>query len=250
MVHITDSMRKSFLANGFVVVPDVVTGEHLRRGIELFDDELRENPVPESYIGSHSFNPPCGRRGDAFIEFYRAVGIKSLVDQLLGPEFFSLFPPPPQLITTVPHTLDVPAHYPHIDGLDPNREAKPVPFSIQVGIWLTDFRGTGMGNLVVWPGSHLILGDHLAVHGVRAVYNYPAGSAPYPRDVPLGEPVEVRGAAGSVVFSHYLLAHTSGRAIPATPETAWRKTMYYRVVTESLEKDPDIVLKNPLHEFT
>ena len=78
------------------------------------------------------------------------------------------------------------------------------------GLWLTDQTELNRGNLWIWPGTHLRFGEYLAEHGADALTRLDEmNPGPYPK-VDLGDPIQASGAAGSVLFAHYLLAHNIG----------------------------------------
>ena len=73
---------------------------------------------------------------------------------------------------------------PHIDGIStPDNGVPPgtlYHFTALGGVFLSDVTEPDRGNLTVWPGSHLLLADHLRREGPRAVvdrYPDPAAAA-------------------------------------------------------------------------
>ena len=72
------------------------------------------------------------------------------------------------------------------------------------------------------------------------------GPGPYP-PIPLGEPVQATGPAGSVLFAHYLLAHNIGGHDGAT--APMRETIYYRLRAEGHRQRWREAVTSPLLEF-
>jgi hypothetical protein len=67
---------------------------------------------------------------------------------------------------------------------------------------------------------------------------------PYPK-VDLGRPVQVTGAAGSVLLAHYLLAHNIGDHVGDER----RETIYYRLHVPGHRQRWRDVVTNPLLEL-
>lgn len=90
----------------------------------------------------------------------------------------------------------------HIDGMDRDRFA---PFSLLCGVMLSDTLEADMGQLIVYPRTHLMLAERIRREGAAWV----SQAAPRPS---LGdiEPVQLRARAGSIVLAHPLLAHRIG----------------------------------------
>jgi hypothetical protein len=100
----------------------------------------------------------------------------------------------------------------------------------------------------VWPGTHLRFGAWLAEQGADALPRVAERYAgPYP-PVEIGDPVQVTGPAGSVLFAHYLLAHNIGNHDgPAGGEP--RQTVYYRLHAPGHRERWRHAVTDPLLEF-
>ena len=113
---------------------------------------------------------------------------------------------------------------PHLDGLaPPEPDGRPGTFTLLAGILLTDQAAEEMGNLWVWPGSHLGAAAYFREHGPEALL----ASAPYPQ-VDLSEPHQVVGHAGDLLLAHYLLGHNIGGNVSAVT----REVVYFRLRRE------------------
>lgn len=94
----------------------------------------------------------------------------------------------------------------HTDGL---RQGKKHPFTLLIGVALSDTAEQDQGNLCVWPGSHYF---------AQASSRWPDGRFLRARgwertDGPLpdiGEPLQLRLRAGDVMLAHSELAHCGG----------------------------------------
>jgi hypothetical protein len=111
----------------------------------------------------------------------------------------------------------------HVDGVDAARREPPAranlaPFSLLVGVALSDTPHAAAGQFTVFPGSHLQLAALVAEKGEGALLSgeRPALNA---------APVELRLAAGDAVFAHPLLAHRVGVNFSA----AIRAAVFFRL---------------------
>jgi hypothetical protein len=242
-------MRAAFCREGFIVIPGVLTGEQLTSGRRTVAALLEDQPAPDGHTGIHFLWPQFGPDGHPLLDFYRQARIADLANQMLRPGLTVQDPEFAQVATTIPPWPHRPGG-PHVDGLAPGDDnGRPGTFSMLTGIWLTDHSLPDHGNLWIWPGTHLGFGQYLAEHGAdtltRPAELGPGG--PYPR-IPLGEPVQATGPAGSVLFAHYLLAHNiGGHAGPATAPS--RETIYYRLHAEGHRQRWREAVTSPLLEF-
>eukprot|EP00747_Dinoflagellata_sp_TGD_P210403 gnl/TRDRNA2_/TRDRNA2_83677_c0_seq1.p1 gnl/TRDRNA2_/TRDRNA2_83677_c0~~gnl/TRDRNA2_/TRDRNA2_83677_c0_seq1.p1 ORF type:complete len:489 (+),score=96.01 gnl/TRDRNA2_/TRDRNA2_83677_c0_seq1:55-1521(+) len=94
----------------------------------------------------------------------------------------------------------------HTDGL---RQGKKHPFTLLVGIALSDMMDENAGNLCVWPGSHHFTHKHMRwpdgkIHRERG---WDSCDGPLPD---LGPPQQLKLRAGDVLLAHSGLAHCGG----------------------------------------
>ncbi|CAE8671561.1 unnamed protein product [Polarella glacialis] len=84
------------------------------------------------------------------------------------------------------------------------------PFSLLVGVALSDMLREGQGNLCVWPGSHYFTNRHSRWPDGkirRAGGGWSPGDGPLPD---LGQASQLRLKAGDVVLLHCESAHCGG----------------------------------------
>lgn len=245
---LTDAQRAQFRTRGYIVIPGVLDDAAIARGRALADELLAADPIPEGEAGSHARWPRFGPEGHRLLEFYRDAGIGQLAAQLLREDLELREPDFAQYAVTVPPWPHRPGA-PHLDGLTPPAEnGIPGTFSLLAGLWLTDQTREHTGNLWLWPATHLAAGRYLAEHGPELLARPDElAPGPYP-DVPLGQPAQATGPAGSVLFAHYLLAHNiGGHDGPA--DAPWRRTLYYRLSTAGHRERWRTCVTEPLHEF-
>lgn len=242
---ITDAVRAEFCRQGFVVIPDVLNADQIARGRAIVADALRRDPPPSDHKGPYGLWLDLDA-GQPLLEFFRQAGIAELAGQLLRPGLAIAEPVQAQVATTIPHWRHRPGG-PHVDGLTPPEpDGRPGTFSLLAGVWLTDHRQRDRGNLWIWPGTHLRLGQHLAERGADALLRIEEmNPGPYP-DIPLGEPIQATGTVGSVLFAHYLLAHNIG----GHEGDARRETLYYRLLADGHRERWRDVVTDPLLEFS
>jgi Phytanoyl-CoA dioxygenase (PhyH) len=245
---ITDEMRAEFAEQGSVVVPDVLTGEQLAQARETVAALLDVAPAPAGHVGHYFLWPRFGPRGHPLLDLYRRTGLAELAGQLLRAGLPVKDPEFAQVATTFPPWPHRPGG-PHVDGLTPGEpDGRPGTFSMLAGLWLTDQSMADRGNLWIWPGTHLRFGQYLADRGAAALSRIEdMAPGPYPR-IELGEPVQVTGPAGSVLFAHYLLAHNIGNHDGAAGDPK-RETVYYRLCAHGHRQHWQEAVTSPLLEF-
>ena len=230
MIEITDGDRMTFRERGYVVLPGVLGGRELAAGRRTAEAMLAGQPPAEDHRGPYFLWPRFGGGACAhgLLRLYRQACLGDLAAAILRPDLPPDEPDFAQLATTIPPWPHRPGG-PHVDGISPPAaDGQPGTFSLLAGLWLTDHDSPDQGNLWVWPGTHRRFGQWLAEHGAGALGRTDLmNPGPYP-PVELGDPVQLTGPAGSVLFAHYLLAHNiGGHAGPAGAPP--REVIYYRL---------------------
>ena len=254
-VTVTDSDRRFFRKQGYVVIPGVLTDTKIARGLALVDDQLTADPPPQGHVGQlarwprfDSTDPADSSRTYPLLDFYRETGVADLAAGLLREDLPLAEPDFAQVAVTIPTWRHRPGG-PHLDGLNPLApQTAPHSFSLLAGLWLSDQSAPDNGNLYVWPGTHLRAGAYFAEHGAEAITRVDElEPGPYPH-VELGTPTQATGPAGSVLFAHYLLAHNiGGHSGPS--DAPWRQTLYYRLSAVGHRERWRTIVTEPLHEF-
>jgi hypothetical protein len=248
VTQISDQQQTVFRNQGYLVVPGVLDTGQIAVGREIVAALLERDPVPAGHVGFHFLWPRLGPDGHPLLDFYRSAGISKLAGQLLRPDLAVDDPEFGQVALTIPPFRHRPGG-PHVDGVTPTKaDGWPGTFSLLAGAWLTDHCESDRGNLWIWPGTHLRLGQYLAERGAEALIRVDEmNPGPYP-DVELGSPLQVTGPAGSVLFAHYLLGHNIGGHFgPAGSQR--RETIYYRLhATGHVDRWRQVVT-DPLLEF-
>jgi len=228
VTRITGAIRRGFSSEGYAVIPAVLDAGQLSSARAMVAPLLAAEPPEPGHAGPYFLWPRFGPAGHRLLDLYRSAGIAALAAELLRDGLAPDEPGFAQLAVTYPPYPQRPGG-PHVDGITPGEpDGRPGTFSLLAGIWLTGQDEPGQGNLWVWPGTHLRSGAWLAENGADALAGVADRYAgPYP-PVELGDPVQITGAAGSVLFAHYLLAHNIGNHDgPASGGP--RQTVYYRL---------------------
>lgn len=250
MTAITRTDIEAFRTHGFVVIPAVLDDRQLARGRRTAAAMLTAEPPRPGHAGPYflwpRFRPgqECGH-DHGLLRFYRDCGVAEMAAALLRPDLPPDEPHFAQLASTIPPWPHRPGG-PHVDGISPPEpDGRPGTFSLLAGAWLTDHSEPNLGNLWVWPGTHRRFGAYLAEHGADALGRLHPD--PYP-PIDLGDPVQLTGPAGSVVFAHYLLAHNIGGHDGPTGAPP-RQVVYYRLHAGGHRERWRHAVTDPLWEF-
>jgi hypothetical protein len=209
---------RAFAERGFVVVPQVVPQELLATASRTIDELLGREPPPRDVRGAHFY-------------FLEAATVPALLALLTGSPAFALAESLTGTGTLeLPWQVQVALNYPvfdhrpgghHLDGASPPEpDGRPGTFTLLAGVLLSDQPRDDMGNLWVWPGTHLSHQAFFREHGPDALM----ACGGYP-PIPLPTPEQVRGRAGDLLLAHYLLGHNIGGN---TSDTV-RRAVYFRV---------------------
>lgn len=213
--------KRDFAGDGYLVVPRVVPRSLVEAARREVARRVESEPPPAGHHGPHSYFLAAAP-DDALSALLFESPALSVAESLIAPGKFDA-PDQVQLSLNVPPLDHLPGG-PHMDGLaPPETDGRPGTFTLLAGILLTDQVAEQMGNLWVWPGSHLSAAAYLREHGPDALLS----SIPYPR-VELAEPRQLVGRAGDVVLAHYLLGHNIGGNTSAVT----REVVYFRLRRE------------------
>jgi hypothetical protein len=222
---LTIEQLRSFADDGFLVVPGLVDPDRVQAANAVIDDLIAADTASGVHSNGRSH---WNQTAPALVRPFLDPPVWTVAKQLTGAELgpyvsgvhdvqVAVTPPP------YPHRPGAG----HLDGFKAGEE-RPRSFTLLVGVILSDQTGDDMGNLHAWPGSHREAADYARRHGVDAFVSAVMGNeAMPPVDFSAGS-VQVHGAAGDVVFAHYLLAHNSG----GNTSDVVRRTLYMRLRRE------------------
>ena len=199
-----DSLRE----RGYVVLPGLVPRARHEAALRAINASIGRglNPKDVPRMRARSFCPEL-QKADVILDLFRETALSRTAASLVGTEGL-------ERVTTAQIALSFPsdrdaaaAPYPHLDGMYTPDNGVPagsvLSFTMLAGIVLSDVETPDAGNLVVWPGSHLVLERYFRAQGPKSLL------AGMPK-VDLGRPEPVRARAGDVILCHYQLAHAAG----------------------------------------
>jgi hypothetical protein len=232
----------SFAEHGYVVLAGRIEIDLLEKLSAAVDACLGITGFSADKPGVFSANLTQEQAPDVFDALHRSAMWSELVE-LVAPASLEHFDGVTQIAVNVPPNDREPVE-PHVDhharGAD-----KPDSFTILVAILLTDQATPGEGNVVVWPGTHLLHAEYLAAYGPAALLEGAGRLKQAAPAVQLPRPASVCGRRGDVLLMHPLLGHESG----ANYGNTVRKAVYFRLRRGDHEGRWEECVTKPLLEY-
>jgi phytanoyl-CoA dioxygenase PhyH len=221
MFQLTDSQTQSLHDQGYVVIPKVIPKPMIDAALKAINHSIGSGMDPERIdeFYKKSFCPELCER-DVITDLINRTSARQVIESALG-QGKVLWPTTGQLALRFPTMRSAQRPRPHIDGMYGPRDNQPgtlTNFTAVVGVQLSDLPATGMGNIAIWPGTHLRCAQYFREHGETSLYQ---GMPP----IELAEPIQLTCNAGDIVLMHYLLLH--GITTNHSPHV--RYTAYYRI---------------------
>ena len=226
---------------GYVVVPNVVSDELIGAALTEIDGLVTANPPPPEHRGYHFYW--CDNVGapNPLLACLMDSPALSLVESAIAPKKIET-PHQIQVSLNIPPWKHRPGG-PHLDGLTPpEADGRPGTFTLLAGVFLSDQTAEKMGNLWVWPGTHLSNSSYLRKQGGDALLTL--GQNPYP-PTELPVPKQIVGRSGDLLLAHYLLGHNMGGNLASEV----RKVVYFRLRTKDHRKNWRACVEDALLEF-
>jgi hypothetical protein len=223
-VPITEADLAVFARDGYLVLRGVVP-EALLVYVDAEVDRLLDEEPPNEGNGGPGQNAwfmPRRRLPRCEDALHRSDAT-SIAAELVAPNALDFAFDHVQVAITVPPWTHIPGG-PHIDGHGPGQDP-PASFTMLAGILLTDQSEPGMGNLWVWPGSHLVHSVLFRERGTHVLQRTGGHGTLLDPAVEYGTPTAVLGHRGDLVLAHFLLGHNKGGNVAQ----AIRRTLYYRL---------------------
>jgi hypothetical protein len=223
--------KRRLLRDGYVQVRRAIPRARIDAALRAINRSLGERGLPPERLREMRARTFCPELISApeILDLYGAAArrVASAVGQVRAPE-------QAQIALRFPQGEPSPP-VPHIDGIStPDNGVPPGTlhhFTALLGVFLSDVAGPSAGNLVVWPGSHILLEQHFRVHGPGAV----AGGFP---SLALSAPRPLVARAGDIVLAHYALAH----GVAPNLGTHTRYAVFFRLFHQDHEKVGDRAL--------
>jgi len=222
-MELTPEQKQRLYRDGFVQLPGAVPRTLVDSALRAINASLGNegiDPAQLTKFRSQSYCPEL-QNAPVIADLVRGSSVWSFAESAIGRG--KIEPLGRGQIALRFPSLDPPrAPHPHLDGMYTPTNGVPKGairnFTALVGIVLGEIRGPDMGNLTVWPGSHLEYEQYFRERGPEALLE----GMP---NVALSEPVQVMGEPGDAVLCHYQLGH--GIAGNSSPNI--RYAIYFRL---------------------
>ncbi len=227
-----------FARSGYTVVRNLVPEGQVTEVLAAIDSLVDHEPIPDGHTGFHFYWRSRADGPDTIFQLIRGK-LLAAAEAFVAP--YSIEPPQQvQVSLNLPHWDHRPGG-PHLDGCNPpEKDGRPGTYSLLAGVMLTDQPDRNMGNIWVWPGTHLENATYFRTQGSDALM----ASAPYPPTT-LSRPEQATGKAGDVYFAHYLLGHNIGGNVSDTT----RKVAYFRLHATGHRDRWRLCIRDPLLEY-
>lgn len=217
MSVLTEEQRRQFEEQGYLLVSGLIPPEVAERGEAALWQALGATPDdPTTWTDlpfSGGYSAP--ELTTCFTPEFRAAAA------LLAQEDAATFRPQERVFTinVFPQEGEWQPHGPHIDHAikEHGHRTFPRPFRVASIAYLNDVLPHGAGTMV-WPGSHRKIEALGKSDPARYERMWVLNSAISQLDI--GEPVEILGRRGDVLFYHYLCAHSGSKNITSRPRLA------------------------------
>jgi hypothetical protein len=217
------AQKQSLYRDGFVKLPGAVSLDLVDAARLAINASLGENGIDPAQLTRFRAQSYCPElQTDAVItDLVQTSDVWGLAESAIAARQISP-------VTTGQIALRFPSReplrppHPHLDGMYSPSNGVPRGtirnFTALVGVILSDIPRPDMGNLTVWPGTHLEYEQHFRERGPQALLE----GMP---EVPLAEPIQLTGRPGDAVLCHYQLGH--GIAGNSSPNI--RYAIYFRL---------------------
>lgn len=228
----------AFGRNGYLTVPSVVGAIVQAKALARIGELLDADPPAQGHTGHHFFWREMASEPE-LAGLLTGTGAHGVIAQLVAPHAFKVNAQVQVALTFPPYD-----HMPgagHLDGLTPGEPSgRPGTFTLLAGVVLSDQSRDFHGNLVVWPGRHHQVAEHLRTVGADSIFAE-GGIQP----VDYTGPVQVHAKPGDLVLATYLLPHNIGGNL----SNVLRRTVYFRITVAGHEQRWRDCVTNPLLEF-
>jgi hypothetical protein len=221
-VELTLAQKQSLYRDGFVTLPGAVPLELVEAARRAINASLGDNgidPAELTRFRAQSYCPEL-QAAPVITDLLYASEVWSLAESVIGRGQISPVSRG-QIALQFPSREPLRPH-PHLDGMYTPSNGVPQGtirnFTALVGVILSDIPHADMGNLTVWPGTHLQYEQHFRERGPQALLE----GMP---QVPLGDSLQLTGQPGDAVLCHYQLGH--GIAGNSSPNI--RYAIYFRL---------------------
>ena len=220
-MNLSQAQTQQLHDQGYVVIPGLIPREMVDAALKAINHSIGAGMEP-SKIDSFYKVSFCPELCDSPVitDLLIRTDARELVESALGAGKV-VWPKSGQLALRFPTMRAPQLPRAHVDGMIGPRDGDPGSldnFTAVVGVQLSDLPRAGMGNIAVWPGSHLRCAEYFRQHGEAVFFN---GMPP----IDFGDPIQLTCMSGDLVLMHYLLVH--GITLNHSPHV--RYTTYFRL---------------------
>jgi len=201
---------ESFLRDGYAVFRGAVPAEAVAEARRRIDEDVAKNydPRREAEYDSRSFCPDLLGTPE-ILNLLHNRGVRDKVSALVSPRKLA-FDNQGQIAIRRAHNVEKPLPpSAHVDGFPAPyngvESGTVMPFTMLVGVFLSEVKTEFAGNFTVWPGSHLLVEKYFNDRGPEALHE----SMPDLPSLGIGAPLQLTASPGDVALNHYALAHAA-----------------------------------------
>jgi len=244
---LTPNDKKTFYEKGYIIIKNAVPRELIDealRDINYFmgtssykvpDDDTKLFFPPEICTGPNAAN--LLNQSTAFNAAKSLFGENNFVKTVRYAQVALRFPKKKEAMNPLKTKIFDFFSW-HIDGMEKVFGGENHPFTLLLGIALSDQTKPDCGNLRVYPGSHIKMQEPYK----RAI----AVQSPLDmKAVDVGEPVQVLLAPGDIILAHQMLAH--GVGINQSPNIRYQ--IYFRLAHKEHSRLKPLMIDNMWTEF-
>ena len=235
--------RSSFKTNGYYHFPQLLSPDLIRVARNRIEQELATNydPARQVEYENQSYCPGL-RKSAEIMGLFHSAPVRDVLESLVNRKQMEC--DSGQIAIRRAHNVaQIEPPYPHIDGIptpdNGMQEAEITPFSMLIGVFLSDVVTDFAGNFTVWPGSHVLIESYFRERGQSAVRE----GMP---SIPLGAPKQLLSKIGDVVVCHYQLAHAA--AVNTSDND--RYAIFFRLRHRELDPDNKAYARNRWEHLT
>jgi Phytanoyl-CoA dioxygenase (PhyH) len=223
MAALTVEQKQTLYRDGFALLPGAVPRALVDDALRAINASLGDDGIDPARLPTFRAQSYCPELQDAAVitDLVNASAVWSLAESAIGSGRISPLGHG-QIALRFPSRNPPRVPHPHLDGMyTPDNgvpEGEINNFTALVGVVLSAVPHADMGNLVVWPGSHLQYEEYFRARGPQALLEgMPA--------VALREPRQLTAEPGDAILCHYQLGH--GIAANTSPHI--RYAIYFRL---------------------
>ena len=204
---VTDGWTSDFVQNGFGHFAGLIDEAVIAAARRKIDEDLAANydPARKAEYDARSFCPGILGKPE-IMNLLGHTEVRQRISTLLEMKELRSGGQGQVALRRAHNTEAQEPPHPHIDGIPYPLNGvvgdEISPFSLLVGVFLSEVQTQFAGNFTVWPGSHLVLERYFRERGPQATREGMPSA-------PIGEPKQLLCSPGDVVLCHYQLAHAA-----------------------------------------